>query len=251
MDNNQNLPGNQTGWNFNSSTQPGLASSTSVERTFFASVFSWMGVALGISALTAYVFGNDPAYTQYLIKPEGGLSGLGYFVMFAPLGLVLLMSFGINKLSSAALIGVYLLYSVLTGMSLSFIFLAYTASSISSVFFVSAAMFGAMALVGYTTKTDLTKMGTLLMMALIGIIIAAVVNMFMRSDGLSYIISFITVFVFTGLSAYDVQKLKKIGTVVELGSEAASKMSIMGALTLYLDFLNLFLALLRLFGSRK
>ena len=112
-------------------------------------------------------------------------------------------------------------------------------------------MFGTMAVLGYTTKTDLTKMGNILMMALIGIIIASLVNMFMRSDGLGYAISFIAVIVFTGLTAYDVQKLKNIGVTVESGSESAAKLSILGALTLYLDFINLFLALLRIFGGRR
>ncbi len=244
MDNNQN-------WNFNIQSQPGLATQP-VTRTFFASVFMWMGVALGISAITAYVFGNDPSYMQYLVNSETrGLSGLGYFVMFAPLGLVLLMSFGINKLSSTALIAVFLVYSVLMGMSLSFIFLAYTQASIYGVFFASAAMFGVMALLGYTTKTDLTKFGSIMIMALIGIVIAGLINMFLKSSGMSYIISFISVIVFTGLTAYDVQKIKNISTQVENGTEATAKMSIMGALTLYLDFINLFLALLRLFGGRR
>jgi len=244
MDNNQN-------WNFNVQNQPGLATQPAT-RTFFASVFMWMGVALGISAITAYVFGTDISYMQYLLNAEtGGLSGLGYVVMFAPLGLVLLMSFGINKLSSTALIAVFLVYSVLMGMSLSFIFMAYTQASIYGVFFASAAMFGIMALLGYTTKTDLTKFGSIMIMALIGIVVAALINMFLRSSGLSYIISFISVIVFTGLTAYDVQKIKEISTQVEAGTEATAKMSIMGALTLYLDFINLFLALLRLFGSRR
>ena len=244
MDNNQN-------WNLNLRNQPGLATQP-VTRTFFASVFMWMGIALGISAITSYVFGTDPSYMQYLIDLNtGSPTGLGYITMFAPLGLVLLMSFGVNRLSSTALIGVFLVYSILMGMSLSFIFLIYTAASIYGVFFASAAMFGIMAVLGYTTKTDLTKLGNLLIMALIGVIIAGLINMFLRSSGMSYIISFISVIIFTGLTAYDVQKLKEIGSQVENGTEAASKMSIMGALTLYLDFINLFLALLRLFGSRK
>ncbi len=237
--------------NFNISQQPGLATQP-LAKTFIASVFSWMGIALGISAITAYVFGTDTSYMSYLINNEThGLSGLGWVVMLAPLGLVLLMGFGMNRLSSTALTAVFLIYSVLMGMSLSFIFLAYTASSIYTIFISTAAMFGVMALVGYTTKTDLTKLGSLLFMALIGIIIAGLVNMFLRSSGLSYIISFVAVIVFTGLTAYDVQKLKDIGTQTEAGTEATAKMSIMGALTLYLDFINLFLALLRLFGSRK
>lgn len=244
MDNNQN-------WNFNPRTQPGLATQP-VTRTFFASVFMWMGIALGISAITSYVFGTDPSYMQYLINPDTlAPTGLGYVTMFAPLALVLLMSFGVNRLSSTALISVFLIYSILMGMSLSFIFLYYTQASINSVFFASAAMFGTMALLGYTTKTDLTKLGSILIMALVGIIVAGLINMFIGSSGLSYIISFVSVIIFTGLTAYDVQKIKEIGNQVENGTEAAAKMSIMGALTLYLDFINLFLALLRLFGSRR
>ncbi|REJ81614.1 MAG: BAX inhibitor (BI)-1/YccA family protein [Bacteroidetes bacterium] len=243
---------NQNNWNFNSLNQPGLAQTASTTRTFLSNVFSWMGIALGISAVTAYVFGNNASYMSYLINMEsGGMSALGYIVMFAPLGMVLLMGMGFNKLSMSALTGVFLLYSVVMGVSLSFIFLAYTQSAIFQVFFISAAMFGGMALVGYTTKTDLTKLGSLLMMALFGIIIAAIVNMFMKSSGLSYAISFISVIVFTGLTAYDVQKLKNMSATVEPGTEATAKLSIMGALTLYLDFINLFLALLRLFGGRR
>ncbi len=239
-------------WSFNSIQQQSTVDTQTVSRTFMSSVFSWMGVALAISAITAYVFGTDMSYISYLINGETGkLSGLGYFVMFAPIGFVLLMSFGFQRLSSTALSALFLIYSVIMGMSLSFIFLAYTTASVYIIFGVSAAMFGFMALVGYTTNTDLTKMGSLLIMALIGIIIAAVVNMFLHSDTMSYIISFISVIVFTGLTAYDVQKLKNIGATAEAGSEATAKMSILGALTLYLDFINLFLALLRLFGSRK
>lgn len=240
-----------TNWNFNPVNQPGLAQKP-LTRSFISGVFSWMGIALAISAVTAYVFGNNMDYMKYLIRSDqGGLSGLGYVVMFAPLGFVLLMGFGFNKLSSTALTGIFLLYSMIMGISLSFIFLAYTQSSIFQVFFISAAMFGVMALTGYTTKTDLTKLGSLMFMALIGIIIAALVNFFLKSDTLSYVISFISVIVFTGLTAYDVQKLKNIGAGVEGGSESAAKLSIMGALTLYLDFINLFLALLRIFGNRR
>ena len=238
-------------WGFNQIQQTGV-SDQPVAKTFMASVFSWMGIALAISAVTAYVFGTDASYMSYLKNEQsGGLSGLGYAVMFAPLGFVLLMSLGFNKLSGTALSALFLVYSIIMGMSLSFIFKMYTNSSIYNVFFASAAMFGIMGLVGYTTKTDLTKMGNLLFMALIGIVVAGLVNFFLKSSGLSYIISFIAVIVFTGLTAYDVQKLKNIGSSVEYGSEAATKMSVLGALTLYLDFINLFLALLRLFGNRR
>jgi len=239
-------------WNLSSSQQEVQSQVQPVAKTFLSSVFSWMGIALAVSAVTAYVFGTDMSYMQYLLNPETGkLSALGYIVMFAPIGFVLLMGFGFNRLSSTALIALFMVYSVIMGMSLSFIFLAYTAGSIYSVFIASAGMFGLMALVGYTTKTDLTKLGSILFMGLIGIVIAGLVNLFLRSDGMSYIISFLAVIIFTGLTAYDVQKLKNIGAGVEYGTENTAKLSIIGALTLYLDFINLFLALLRLFGGRR
>jgi FtsH-binding integral membrane protein len=137
------------------------------------------------------------------------------------------------------------------GMSLSFIFFMYTLPSIAKTFVISTGMFGFMAILGYTTKTDLTKFGSIMFMGLIGIIIASVVNVFMRSSQMDYIISFIGVLVFTGLTAYDVQKLKKIGNNVTADSESMRKMTIFGALSLYLDFINLFLFLLRFFGNRK
>ena len=179
---------------------------------------------------------------------------LGWVVMFAPLGFVMLMSFGYQKLSAPAITALFLVYSAITGISLSFIILAYTPGSIVACFLSAAAMFGVMAVMGYTTKQDLTGFGRILTMGLIGIVIASLINMFMQNGTMDYIISFIGVMVFTGLTAYDVQKLKRIGAGVEFeGTEAASvrKLSIMGALNLYLDFINIFLFLLRLFGGRK
>ena len=157
---------------------------------------------------------------------------------------------GLQKLSVKTLLAVFLIYSTLTGISLSTIFSVYTTSSIATTFFISSITFGIMALAGYTTKTDLTKMGSLLFMGLIGIIIASVVNIFLGNGMLDIIISIVGVLVFTGLTAYDVQKIKEIGMSVEHGSETGQKLMIMGALTLYLDFINLFLMLLRLFGNR-
>jgi FtsH-binding integral membrane protein len=181
----------------------------------------------------------------------GGLTPLGYIVMFAPLGFVLAMSLGFNKLSYPVLLFLFLLYSAVMGASLSFIFMIYTSGSIVGTFAAASGMFGLMAVVGYTTNTDLTKFGSIMMMGLLGIIVASIINWFVGSDGLDYIISFIGVLVFTGLTAYDVQKLKRIGAGVEFGTAQTSKLVIMGALNLYLDFINLFLFLLRLFGSRK
>jgi FtsH-binding integral membrane protein len=182
-----------------------------------------------------------------------GLSMLGWIVMLAPLGFVLLMSLGFQRLSPAIMTLLFMAFSVLMGMSLSFILLVYTGSSVFKTFAVTSAMFGVMAVLGYTTKTDLTKFGSILMMALFGVIIAMVVNMFMHSSTMEYIISVLGVLIFTGLTAYDVQKLKRIGEGIGADGHTANvrKMSILGALTLYLDFINLFLFLLRFLGDRK
>lgn len=226
--------------------------SASMSKTFVANVFSWMFAALTITSIVSYYFGHSVELLSLLINVEaGGLTILGYAVMFAPLGFVLAMSLGFNKFSYPIILFLFLLYSAVMGASLSFIFLAYTSSSIYGTFAAAAGMFGLMAVVGYTTKTDLTNFGSIMMMALVGIIIASLINMFLHSSGMDYIISFIGVLVFTGLTAYDVQKLKNIGSGVEYGTATTSKLVIMGALNLYLDFINLFLFLLRLFGDRK
>lgn len=223
-----------------------------MSKTFLSSVFSWMFAALAITAIVAYYFGNSAALLSNLINVEvGGLTTLGYVVMFAPFAFVLLISFGFNRLSYPTLLFLFLIYSAVMGMSLSFIFLMYTSGSIFSTFIAASGMFGVMSVVGYTTKTDLTKFGSIMMMGLVGIIIASVINFFMQSDTMDYVISFIGVLVFTGLTAYDVQKLKNIGAGVEMGNSTTSKLVIMGALNLYLDFINLFLMLLRLFGDRR
>lgn len=218
-------------------------------NTFVANVFSLMFAALIISGISAVWFATE-SMRSYIINFEGGLTTLGWISMIAPIGLVLLIGFGFQKYSAKFLLGVFLIYSTLTGISLSTIFSVYTTSSIASTFFISALTFGVMALTGYTTKTDLTKLGSLLYMGLIGIIIASIVNFFIGSSFMHYIISIIGVLVFTGLTAYDVQKIKNIGNQIQEGSESAQKLMIMGALTLYLDFINLFLMMLRLFGSR-
>jgi uncharacterized protein len=225
-----------------------------VTRTFIANVFLWMTLALAVTAVTAYWFASTPELIGSLINLKtGGLSILGWIVMLAPLGFVLLMSMGFQRLSPAIMTLLFIAFSVLMGMSLSFILLVYTGSSVFKTFAVTSAMFGVMAFLGYTTKTDLTKFGSILMMALFGVIIAMVINMFMHSSTMEYIISVIGVLIFTGLTAYDVQKLKRIGagTGVDVQDPNVRKMSILGALTLYLDFINLFLFLLRFLGNRK
>lgn len=225
---------------------------STMSKTFLASVFSWMAAALVITSIVAYYFGNNMELLSLLVNVEGrGLSVLGYAVMFAPIGFVLAMSLGYNRFSYPVLLFLFLLYAAVMGASLSFIFLVYTTGSIFGTFLSAAGMFGIMAVVGYTTKTDLTKFGSIMMMGLFGIIIASIINWFLQSDSMGYVISCIGVLVFTGLTAYDVQKLKRIGAGVEFGAESTSKLVIMGALNLYLDFINLFLFLLRIFGGKK
>ena len=221
-------------------------------RSFVSNVFSLMFTALIISGLSAIWFSTD-SMKEIIMNNHNGvikLTTIGWIVSLSPLGLVLLIGAGFQKFSVKTLLAIFLIYSTLTGISLSTIFSVYTTSSIASTFFISSLTFGVMALTGYTTKTDLTKMGSFLYMALIGVIIASLINWFMQSEQLDYIISIIGVLVFTGLTAYDVQKIKNIGSQVDQGSKSAQKLMIMGALTLYLDFINLFLMLLRLLGNR-
>lgn len=223
-------------------------------KTFLARVFSWMFVGLSLTGLLSYVFATTPSlFATMYDSVTHGATGLGFIIMLAPLALVFLMRFAINRLSYPAMVLVFLTYAALTGMSLSVIFMVYVASSIYLIFFVTAALFGIMALLGYTTNSDLTSFGSLLRMLLIGAVIAMVVNIFMHSAALEYVVSFLCVGIFTGLTAYDTQKLKQIGSQInmEAGDATIGKMAIWGALTLYLDFLNLFLSLLEIFGRRK
>jgi len=229
--------------------------SHAVSRNFMASVFLWMFAALGISAACAFLFASNTDWLLYLVNESTGkLNLLGWGVMLAPLGFVMLMSFGYQRLSASAITALFLLYAAINGISFSFILLAYTAGSVITCFLSAAAMFGVMAVMGYTTKKDLTGFGRIMMMGLIGIVIASIINFFARSSSMDYIISFIGVMVFTGLTAYDVQKLKRIGAGIEFNGVAVAetrKLSVIGALNLYLDFINIFLFLLRLFGGRR
>lgn len=221
-------------------------------KSFLSSVFIYMAGALAITGLIAYVFGTSDALISLMINPEtGAMSMMGWVVVFAPFIFVMVMSFSFNKLSSFTLLLLFIVYSALMGLSMGFIFLVYTAASITTTFIITSGTFGVMAVLGYTTNTDLTKFGSILTMALIGIIIAMLVNFFIGSPMIDYIVSCLGVLIFTGLTAYDVQKLKRIGSGVEYGSENTNKLAVMGALTLYLDFVNLFLFLLRLFGDRR
>ncbi|UBM62537.1 Bax inhibitor-1/YccA family protein [Candidatus Sulfidibacterium hydrothermale] len=226
-------------------------SAVPVAKTYLSGVFGWMFLAMSITAVTSWWFASTPQLLRLLYNPQAGMTILGWIVLLSPIGFVLWMSAGFRRMSAPTLAILFVVYSVLMGMSLSFILLAYTGASIATTFMITAGMFGVMAITGYTTKTDLTKFGSIMFMGLIGIIIAMLVNMFMHSSGLDYIISFLGVLIFTGLTAYDVQKLKRIGAGMVEGAENTRKMTIMGALTLYLDFINLFLFLLRFFGNRR
>ena len=234
---------------FGESVSCNHGASADIAKNFVANVFSLMFTALIISGISAVWFASDEM-KNYIISYEGGLTTFGWITSLAPIGLVMLIGFGFNKYSVKFLLGIFILYSTLTGISLSTIFAIYSTSSIATTFFISALTFGIMALTGYTTKTDLTKIGSLLMMGVVGIVVASIVNIFIGSSLMDYIISIIGVLVFTGLTAYDVQKIKNIGNQIDQGSETAQKMMVLGALTLYLDFINLFLMLLRLFGNR-
>jgi FtsH-binding integral membrane protein len=225
----------------------------SVIRIFMRQVFSWMTLAMVVTAVTAYWFASSPELMMSLFNFQtGGMTMLRWIVILAPIGFVLLMSFGFQRLSPAVLTLLFVTFSVLMGMSLSFILMIYTAASVFKTFLVTSVMFGVMAVTGYTTKTDLTKFGAIMMMGLIGIMIAMLVNLFLQSGTMDYVISILGVLIFTGLTAYDVQRLKNMaGGMGEYGDANTRKLSIMGALTLYLDFINLFIFLLRFLGDRK
>ena len=230
-------------------------------RAYMIRVYNYMtaGVALtGAVAWLAYqaaggdaiqVFGNQisglTAFGQAIFQ-----SPLLWVLVLAPLGLVFAISFGINRFSAGTALTLFFVYAGLLGLSLASIFLVYTGTSITRVFFISAATFGAMSLYGYTTQRDLTGVGSFMFMGLIGIVIAMLVNIFLKSSGLDWAISVMGVLIFVGLTAYDTQRIKEMYSVMDDGTVAGRK-AVMGALSLYLDFINLFLMLLRLFGDRR
>lgn len=210
-------------------------------------VFVWMTLALAITGLTAYGVATSPAILSLIFSSKVTFFGL----IIAEFALVFAISGAINRLSLSTATMLFILYSVINGATLSTIFFAFSVATIGKVFFITAGTFGAMALVGYTTKTDLTSMGKLLFMALLGIIIASVVNMFVGSSGLDLILSYVGVLVFVGLTAYDTQKIKQMCQAAPDAGESAQKLALIGALSLYLDFINLFLYLLRIFGNNR
>jgi FtsH-binding integral membrane protein len=221
-------------------------------RSYMLKVYNYMGIGLVVTGLVSY-FSAQAAVADGQLTAWGALifqSPLMWVIAFAPLAFVLVLSFGINKLSSGTAQILFWVFSAVMGLSLSSIFMVYTDASIAKVFFISAATFGAMSLYGYTTKRDLTGVGNFLIMGLIGLIIASIVNIFLASSMLDFAISAIGVLIFVGLTAYDTQKVKE-SYDEGLGAEVLQKSAVMGALNLYLDFINLFLMLLRLFGNRE
>jgi FtsH-binding integral membrane protein len=224
-------------------------------KKFFANVFLWMFVALAISAVSAFVLATTPSIMSYLVA-EKGFTILGYIAIFAPIGLVMLMGTAMQKLSYPAMVGIFLLYSILTGVMLGFVLLIYTSASIAICFAAAAIIFAVMAVMGYTTDVDLSKFGPILMAGVIGLVVVSIINMFIGSDTLGYILGFVGIAIFTALTAYKVQEIKRIGEGLdENGNEIAladsKKLAIMGALSLYITFINLFLSLLRVFGDRR
>jgi FtsH-binding integral membrane protein len=213
-------------------------------REYMLRVYNYMASGLALTGIVAYVAADSGFYESLRHTP------LIYLVMLAPLGLVLLMSFGIQRMQASTAQMVFWLFSGLMGLSLASVFLMFTGTSIARVFFITAGTFGAMSLYGYTTQRDLSQWGSLLFMGLVGVIIASLVNLWLQDSAIAFAISVIGVLVFVGLTAYDTQQIKEMYVEYDDG-QIAGKKAIMGALRLYLDFINLFLLFLQLFGVRR
>lgn len=220
-----------------------------VVNDFVRSVYNWMAIALALTGFVAFYVSNSPTMVRFIF----GNPIIFFVLIIGELALVFSISGMVNRMSAGTATSLFVLYSVLNGLTLSFVFLAYTRTSIASTFFICGGTFVGCSIYGWSTKKDLTSMGGFLMMGLIGIIIASLVNMFIRSSGMSMIISYIGVIVFVGLTAYDTQKLKNMALTqpADLDGAVVRKGAILGALSLYLDFINLFLMLLRIFGQTR
>ena len=217
-------------------------------QTYMAQVYGWMTCGLLLTAFVSWFAVRTPRVMEFVFSSQITFFGLVIF----QLAVVFVLSGLVHKMSGALATALFMLYSALTGLTMASIFLVYTYSSIATTFFVTAGMFGAMTLYGYTTKRDLSRMGSLLFMALIGILVASLVNYWLKSPALMWAITYIGVVVFVGLTAYDTQKLKYMGENIDINDkENLRRYSIVGALTLYLDFINLFMMLLRIFGNRR
>lgn len=217
------------------------------QTRFITKVYGWMAFALGLTGLVAFYAAQTPALLSLIFS-----NSYGFWILFGlQIGIVIFLTARIDKMSANMAIGSFILYSIITGFVFSMIFLVFTMGSIASTFFITAGTFATMSIIGYYTKTDLTSFGRIMMMALVGLIIASVVNYFMNSPTLYWITTYVGILIFTGLIAYDTQKIKEMNIIGNEGTDTDKKEAIMGALCLYLDFINLFLLLLRIFGSRK
>ncbi len=214
-------------------------------RRYMLSVYNYMASGVLLTGIVAMLFASSGYAYQILAGP--GI--LKYVIMFAPLAFVMIMSFGMNRLSTVAMQGMFWAYAVTMGLSLSSILLVYTGTSVAQTFFATAAAFAGLSLWGYTTKKDLSGFGTFLIMGVVGLLVASLINLFLRSSAMDMVISFIGVLLFAGLTAYDTQKIKSIYAHVA-GTDMMGKSVVMGALNLYLDFINMFLFLLRFMGNR-
>lgn len=217
-----------------------------VQNDFIRRVYNWMTLGLAVTAISALFTASSPGLLQLIF----GNPVVLIVLILVELGLVIGISAAINRIASSTALFMFFAYSFLNGMTLSSVFVVYTSASIANTFFVTAGTFGVMSLYGYTTKRDLTSWGGFFMMGLVGIIIASVVNIFIQSSQISWLVTYLGVFIFVGLTAYDTQKIKAMAYSGFSGDEIARKGAIIGALELYLDFINLFLLLLRIFGRR-
>jgi FtsH-binding integral membrane protein len=238
---------NQRPYGFSPQAAGTVEAGVAARTTFLTQVYGWMTGGLLVTAAAAWWTLNTPALLQAIAQNPLLL----LLLIGAQLGAVIALSAAFDRLSFGVAAGLFVGYSALTGITLSTIFLVYTAASIASVFLITAGTFGAVSFWGATTKRDLTGMRSYLFMGLIGIILASVVNLFMRSSGLQLVISYVAVLVFTGLTAYDTQKLVEVHRTGQAHGQAGAKLAVYGALRLYLDFINLFLALLRILGNRR
>ena len=227
---------------------PGLLSAAEIEtRSFIQKVYAWMSLGLAVTGACALYMASDPRMIVALVQNKI----LFYGLMIAELGLVVYLSGWVKTMDVGTARFAFLFYSALSGVTMSVIFLIYTRGSIASTFFMTAGMFGAMSAYGYMTKTDLTSMGNFCMMGLLGIILASVVNWFVQSTAVEMAVSYLGILIFVGLTAYDTQKIKAMNIIGNEGTDEDHKEAISGALILYLDFINLFLSLLRATGRRR
>jgi len=216
-------------------------------RRFLLNVYNWMAMGLALTGLIAYGVSTSTTIMRLIYSNPF----LFWGILILQLVIVIALSAAINKMPAILAIGAFFFYAAVTGISLSILFLVYTQASIAYTFFICAAMFGSVSVFGYITKMNLSGVGTFMYMGLIGLIIASVVNIFLKSEGLYFIISYVGVIIFVGLTAWDTQKLKQMSQSISFESEQGKKAAVMGALMLYLDFINMFLFLLRIMGSRK